>query len=220
MSFILDALRKSENERQRGSVPDVARIPLAHPEQRMPRWAITLIAFLAVCTVALAAAWWQSQRNGLGRAPASSPVATVAPSAETSGAVAVPERAVAELPEGPAPRERARTAPAPTIERRAVTAPAVVETPPEPETEAPPARRASGPPPPTLAQVRAEGVDVPALQLQLHSFSGSRGSRFVFINGARYGEGESLDSGPRVVQITATGVVLEHEGREFLLTLD
>jgi general secretion pathway protein B len=79
---------------------------------------------------------------------------------------------------------------------------------------------ASNEPPPSDAQLRASGIDVPTLDLQLHSFSDSGAGRFVFINGARYGEGETLAAGPRVIRITPNGVVLDQRGREFLLTVD
>jgi hypothetical protein len=66
--------------------------------------------------------------------------------------------------------------------------------------------------------MRAEGVDVPALELQLFSYSSVASQRFAFINGSRYQEGQQLPGGPLVVAISAEGVVLRHHGRDFVLS--
>jgi general secretion pathway protein B len=48
MSFILDALKKSELERQRQSVPGLVDSGVARPRPRLPAWAIALSLLLAV----------------------------------------------------------------------------------------------------------------------------------------------------------------------------
>src|SRR6202043_2830245 len=48
MSFILDALKKSELERQRQRVPGVVDSGVARPRPRLPGWAIALGLLLAV----------------------------------------------------------------------------------------------------------------------------------------------------------------------------
>ena len=48
MSFILDALKKSELERQRQSVPGLVDSGVARPRSRLPAWAIALALLLAV----------------------------------------------------------------------------------------------------------------------------------------------------------------------------
>ena len=57
MSFILDALRKSESERQQDSKPSIARIPSAVPQHGLPRWAVATMAALGLGIVVLAGAW-------------------------------------------------------------------------------------------------------------------------------------------------------------------
>ena len=95
MSFILDALRKSEHERQRSTVPGLAHVPLATAPQPLPRWAVAAIAALGIAVLVLAGAWWQSTRSDTGTAasriepslqrtvalppPAASPSVTPAP---------------------------------------------------------------------------------------------------------------------------------------------
>src|SRR4051812_11794989 len=48
MSFILDALKKSENDRQRQSGPALFEVRVAPPRSKFPSWAIALVALLVV----------------------------------------------------------------------------------------------------------------------------------------------------------------------------
>ena len=61
MSFILDALKKSEAERQRQVSPGLVESGAARPRARLPRWAIAIGALLAVnllvLLVVLARGW-------------------------------------------------------------------------------------------------------------------------------------------------------------------
>jgi hypothetical protein len=230
VSFIFDALRKSENERQRGSVPDIARIPLATPQQHMPRWALACIALLGVCVAVLAGAWWQAERssdaargNSL-RVALPLPVPATAPSVERSRAPDAPRATPTQpSPEEIAPAQRGSAlAEAVAVgETGPTSAPTIVAAASSAAGSAAPSR---APPErillPSLAQLRASGIEVPSLQLQLHSYSDTAANRFVFINGARYEEGERLQDGPQLLRITAEGVVLSQSSREFLLRVE
>ena len=48
MSFILDALKKSENDRQRQSSPALFEVKVAAPRRNFPTWAIGLAVLLAI----------------------------------------------------------------------------------------------------------------------------------------------------------------------------
>src|SRR5215472_18335021 len=48
MSFILDALKKSESDRQRQSGPAFFEVKVAPPRTRLPRWAIAIAALLVI----------------------------------------------------------------------------------------------------------------------------------------------------------------------------
>src|SRR5262245_3068017 len=63
MSFILDALRKSEHERQRAAMPGVAQVPFGLPRRELPTWATALIVVLVVALLALGGAWWRAARS-------------------------------------------------------------------------------------------------------------------------------------------------------------
>jgi general secretion pathway protein B len=64
------------------------------------------------------------------------------------------------------------------------------------------------------------GSGVPALNLDLHVFSTKPAERLVFINSHKYREGDTLQEGPTVSQITPAGAVLVYNGRSYLLTHD
>lgn len=73
MSFILDALRKSEHERQRQLGPSIAELPVARPVPRVPPWVWVALAALLTLNVALVA-WFLSRESP---APAPQPVPSV-----------------------------------------------------------------------------------------------------------------------------------------------
>jgi general secretion pathway protein B len=229
VSFILDALRKSEHERQRSAVPGVAQVPFAVRRRETPRWALVAIGLLGSAVLALGIAWWQTTRTGAdreaaaGTAPIERPLGETAPPAARMTRVEPPR--TQPSPDEPAPTTAARDAPAPS----AVTppppaprsSPAVADT-----AAAAPAPRsapaiggatAAAPTLPNAAALAAEGIAVPMLKLTLHVFSENPAERFVFINGTRYREGQTLREGPQVVSIERAGVVLSQQGRRFLL---
>jgi general secretion pathway protein B len=208
VSFILDALRKSEHERQRSEVPGLSQVPLATPQPQLPRWALAVIGVLVATVLVLGGAWWQSMR-----APADSVAAapTVERSVELpplSSRSAAPQQAAPSRPlsaDGGGSLATAAGSGSPGAETDA------------PALAAPPPAAPSTPELPSAAALAAEGVVLPSLRLELHAFSAQPRERFVFINGRKYVEGDRLPEGPQLVSIEPTGAVLAHSGRRFLL---
>ena len=64
----------------------------------------------------------------------------------------------------------------------------------------------------------AAALNLPELRLDLHVYSDNKAQRFVFINSKKYAEGQALNEGPTVEQITDAGVILNYHGQSFLLT--
>jgi len=203
MSFILDALKKSEKERQRDAVPGINDLPIVVHEPRGSFWVLAVIGGLGLCIVVLAWAWWRAAmpaRLAATPQPAELRVTELPP--------AVPPRTVAPVPTrnlaGEAAQAASRSEPAaaaPT--RRVVSAPAVVTTGPM-----------------SIVAARASGMAVPELTLELHVYSPETARRFVFINSRKYVEGETLREGPRVEEITSEGAILSFAGQNFLLPRD
>ena len=101
--------------------------------------------------------------------------------------------------------------PAPVAEQT-ITAPAPAATTPAPATS-------SGERVPTIEELRLNGsLQLPDLHIDIHVYSDNPDERFVFVNMAKHREQSQLDEGPVVREITAEGVILQYQGRSFLLS--
>jgi general secretion pathway protein B len=226
VSFILDALRKSEHERQRSALPGLSHVPLATPSQGVPRWAVVLIGVLGAAVLVLGVAWWQSTRAPVDVA---APVATVERSVTLPPAPAtITQPTNTGADRSPAPRDVAAPEPAGGNGESALASAAA---PPTPTPQAAPGEASLSPPAiarpapagddepvlPSAAALLAQGIVVPPLHLELLRYREQPQDRFVFINGRKYVEGERLAEGPQVVSIVPAGAVLAHAGRRFML---
>lgn len=219
MSFILDALKKSETERQRHDAPGISDVPLAPSSNAAPKWLWVVAILLAGNLVAITFILLWPERGpaeaGVDRQPsqvAAEPAARPTPPAAPAAAREPAPQEQPPAQEQPAAQER----PAPP--RSTVTRPATatsVATPP-PATAPATATVTTGLP--TFNEVRANGtLSLPDLHLDIHVYSDQPSGRFVFINMKKYEESSRLAEGPSVREITPDGVVLEHTGTRFLL---
>jgi hypothetical protein len=223
MSYILDALTKAAQQRER-QIPVVQRLLSAAPAPRAS-WAQVprrLPAALAVSVglLAVALVWWlRSTPSPAPPAPAPTLSASAprAPSTETARPVKVEPLPRPEIPaEKTAPVERQASAVAPAIT-------AMPQTPPSPATR-PPASVVQ--PAPSSAAVAPATPATPApptpaeragLKLEALIYSDVPAQRMVFINGRRYVEGDTVDGRLRVEEIQEDGVALSDQGRRFTL---
>jgi hypothetical protein len=81
---------------------------------------------------------------------------------------------------------------------------------------APPARR-DDEDLPGANELRAAGIALPELQLNLHVYDPAPVHRYVLLNGQRLREGEYTPDGVKLERVTPTGTVLEASGRRFRL---
>lgn len=202
MSFILDALRKSESERQQSAVPGISDVPAVVHSTRIPKWTAGVIATLSAVILVLGWAWWHSTDSG------EAEVADIRPSAQLPRT-----QAVAAAARSGVVRDLARE---PLSEVTSRPASASLLTQPVRESEFP--TMVIGPW--TIAELRATGMILPDLTLELLVYSATASERFVRINSASYREGEVLSEGPRVRTITAEGVILDYRDQSFLLAPD
>lgn len=239
MSFILDALKKSEAERQRQAGPALLEMRIVRPVRRLPVWAIVVGVLLFGCVLALT--WVALRRSSpsvaagppAAGAAAASPAAGALPAASgpaspqmagapaTNGAVASPanaDAAAANAPVANAPAASAAPMPPGGTEQPQL-APAADDNP----ADAAPAEAPSS----GLARERADtrglrnyselGGTMPELRLDLHVYDSKPAERYAFINMHKVREGEVTPEGVTVKEITPDGVVLEYQGTEFLL---
>lgn len=98
MSYILDALRKSETERRQGRVPDLGQqVQLIHKPKKKSIPVLVWVAIgLALNAAILVWAFWPGDAVTGVQAPASPSAETSAPVAEVKPATSVPEPATSE----------------------------------------------------------------------------------------------------------------------------
>ena len=232
MSFILDALRKSEAARRRSEAPDLFAAMPAVPEplRARPNWPLWLLGTVAACSL-IAVLWLLAQRAL--EAPTVSP--TVDASTETTSMddaavsapapesmtepVTVPTPAQARPPADPAPPPAAAAATSPA------TPPAMPLPPPPREPSTPPPDVAAAPIlPPAGSVVTLADLDpatrklLPPLKLSMHLWNESAAQRFVILDGQRLREGDLL--GELVIErITRDGAVLAWRGGQLRIEL-
>jgi general secretion pathway protein B len=215
MSFILDALKKSEVERQRQSMPGLMDAPTALRRPRLPIWAVLLGGLLTINIVVLAVVL---MRNGTpSAAPAKRTDATASVAAKPA---AVPDHfspldsAPVYAPEIPVPAaEEPATAPHPLAQRSVPRLlrrpdPVLVDESPTDNDELLP----------SISELNLTGSQaLPELHLDVHVYATKPADRFVYINMRKYHEGNTLQEGPVLERIRRDGVVLDYQGLRFVL---
>ncbi len=196
MSYILDALRRSQAERERGQVPGLGAAPApavdAAESARRGTPMLWLGLGLGAGAVVAAVAWWWR--------PAPAPVVVAAT---------------------PPPAPAVQPAPAPPPLPVVVTAPPAPAPPapaPAPAVAAPPA-----PVParvPTLAELSADQRrDLPPMALGGSIWSENAQSRFVIVNGQVVREGEPAAPGVTVERIAPKAVLMRFRDLRFEVPL-
>ena len=225
MSFILDAIKKSENERQQQSDSEFASVPSGTDSPALPRWLWVLGVLLVVNAIVVTVLLLRS--NAPAADEESAPAVTQQAYA-TPQTAAVPDTAPAQSQSfadrvDAARQDRAaRPSPEPSVTASAsVPEPAVAQ----PAAVRPGPAVAEQPDDPLLLpsiqEVIANGtLQLPPMHIDIHVYSETPADRFVFINMNKYRESDQIDEGPVVVEITRDGVVLSHFGTEFFLTRD
>jgi len=209
MSFILDALKKSETDRQQKGSAEFAGVPTSNRREKPPRWLWVLGLLLTVNVVVLL---------GLLLRPDAQPAVSTAarPAQTTQAAPAAPAENEDFASQVAAARENApaREEPRPTAPE---SRPAVSQAPAAIVPQAAVNSNAL----PTIHELVANGTIVlPELHVDVHVYSEVREDRFVFINMSKHMEGSRLVEGPLVKEITRDGVVLDQNGITFLLPRD
>jgi general secretion pathway protein B len=232
MSYILDALRKSQQARQPGTAPRtgaVHNVSLALP---VSGWWIALGVVLLLGILAAVLLFWRGTFANLPDPPAvpvtGEPVAVEPASAP---APVVLEKPVA-VPESPARKtvpvtdlaEQARLpAPTPPPKKIAVTRaeikPAVNRRPETIKTATAPAVPLVMDDTPLLQQMPQDFQRaLPALAVTIHVYSHDASQRILFINNREYRKGSQIDGGIRVEDIVPDGAVLSFRGERFKLS--
>lgn len=241
MSFILDALKKSENERQRQTGPALATVPAGARSGQRPAWMTGMMSLMIVVIAVLVVLLLRNEgaptaepdigtRDPVAQSPRQTRTDIEADAARTTGSQPVsktartPGREIRplgnEVPEEAPVQQAAVRVPAVTGNEQATRDQAAA-------TPQPVAQTASGTATtdvstlPTAHDLVLRGVlQGRPLKLELHVFSDEPARRFVFVNGQKYREGERIGDGPRVAEIVPEGVVMDDGVQRFLLLPD
>jgi len=236
MSFILDALKKSESDRQEQADTEFATVPSSPAAAAAPRWMWILGILLMINIIVLL---------GLMLKPDAAPVVSEAAPNQAAAGTAVGGplgptaniTAVDATPPTNAPttgsasfsdqvavarqKQPARSTPVP----QQATATNITPVPQQATaTNITPVVSVKNLPQsaaailPSLTELRMNGrLQLPDLHVDIHVYSDVQSERFVFINMHKYKENSSLDEGPVLKEITSDGVILEHNGIVFIL---
>jgi general secretion pathway protein B len=210
MSFILDALKKSENERARQNGPARLEARVVPRRRGVPIWAIALGVVLVTN---LAVLMWMLTRATPQPVVAPAPAAVPPEQPPAARAEPVPPQAAPTtltLPPLPAPLPG--VPPADEAQGAAAVVNPADYRPALPRgTDA----RSADASLPSAAQLTATGL--PALRLALHAYDDIPANRYVLLNSQRLREGDTAAEGVRVERITPEGVVLSWRGQQFRL---
>ena len=236
MSYILDALRKSDQERQRGAAPTLIGAQATANAPRQPALLAYALLALVLLAAGVAIGWWRPWQHEqdappvrLASAPtestASPPAPPVPPALAPEAAPQVPlPRAVPVAPSAP------RSAPAKA--HTAKSASAAVATPgaPQPATvsreavEAVPAQRANKPAAAAAPAINVIAMtelpvaiqqELPAMSITVHAYSTKPAERLVGINSRLLREGDEVAPGLLLERITPDGMILSFKGYSF-----
>ena len=220
MSLILDALRKADAERERGSVPSLYSQPVASPSAEVPpkprvgpNW--LWIAIGIAVGLSGAAAWVMVGRDAAQPGAAATQAPTPPSAAMTPPPVAPPVAAVAPAPPSPSAAASAVAEPAPwpqPEERKAAR--------PEAKGDAP--VRVIGNVPPAEAQVYARDQLPPDIRAALPQFaiggsmySPNPAARSLIVNGQLYRERDRLTPELVLEEVKLKAAVFSFRGYRF-----
>lgn len=236
MSLILDALKKSEAERQRNAGPTLLDVRVARPQRRYPMWAFIVGGLLLVNMVLLLIFVMRRPASDVTAAvnrvnPGAQPATSPAPASPVPPQAPAPALTPA-APSTPATPSMPTTA-APTQAQTLTDEPAD-DAPLNPADDAPalpgPAAAAQRPGGGSVKYQRDEsagysslpsytelGGNLPPLRLDLHVYAEQPRNRYAMINMQAVHEGDTLSEGMRVLAITRDGVALDYRGQQFML---
>jgi general secretion pathway protein B len=230
MSFILDALKKSEAERQRQSGPTLLELRVSPQRRRYPVWALWVGVLLALNAGILLFVLFRRPTAPTAGSLAGTPLAAI-PVAVAPLPVAAPASSAPSAPIAPPAATLATVAPLASASgaSNAVPAAAPASASANPADDAPalpPGTRSNPPPPPAAAptsdyealpNLSSLGGSLPTLQLNLLDYSELATERYALVNMHRVREGDVLPEGPRVLAIMRDGVAMDFNGQQFML---
>ncbi len=226
MSFILDALKKSQASRQRQTGPGIITVETAPGKEPAPGWVTTVIAILVLNLLVLSAlAWWIARDKetvlmSTDRATAEQASATAAQQAQNRMGPKQPDDlpAKAQAADRPAVRPLSAEVREPALQEGTGQARTAAAPPPAVVTATPSEDAGFLP---TLAELQLDQrIQLSPLHVDVHVYNENPQRRFVLINARKYKEGERLSEGPLLEEIRRDGLVMYYRDQRFLVPRD
>ena len=237
MSYILDALKKSDRERQQGKIPGLNSIHDPYPVppenrstgQQIKYISITIGLILLISTPAIT--WYRAKIFTNSDTPViiektreivTEPEKNIPPTASIKspadgGSTYLPppptittqSTKMVLLPDQTGPLEEKETAISVPAQEPA-DIPEIISVPSQVVPDIPRIENL----PPSIRE------DIPDLNLAGHTYSDSPEKRMIIINSNILREGDRLDNNLKLVEITWTGVILDHNGKQFSVDIE
>ncbi len=219
MSYILEALKKAELQRDIGQVPGIGSEHEKPLRAVTGKWLWIVVVFLALNLVLLAWLLWPDPGPDTG-----SRVGTELAQPALSVASPVPPPPVV-TPARRAEPDTVLAAAAPVVTDPAVPDPVVEQPAPAEERVAEPVQDIQ-----PVAEVATDINSLPvwpqvpvhlfqqlkgSIRLDVHVYSDLPQDRFVLVNMQKYRAGDQLQEGPLLDEITLEGVILSFQGQQF-----
>lgn len=233
MSYILDALRKSDQQRQRGAVPTLLTAQAAPVAPKQPAFLLYGLIAAVLVSAGIAIGWlrpWQPEHT----APAAKPIAAKPPEPDPRQTAMAPLPTMPEMArklerQQPVQKSTSAAQPAParaakrdTLARAKSDAPG---TPPKTGAATLMPKQSAGTGPADAAQDQrvmtmaelplAIQQEIPAMSVSVHAYSDQPRNRLVRINERMLREGGDVAPGLRLEQITPDGMILSYKGYRF-----
>jgi len=244
MSFILDALKKSDMQARQGELPSIHSSHAGDSFQvGRPRWQYALFGSAAAILV-LGSAYVLLPAGSDSQPPASAPVNTPSVSATMPGMQAANQAAISEavVNQATPPLERAAektpvagaTPPAVSVSTSAASMPPIEQVSARPALapEIPPTAinlpepnmgtnnvEPNSPPPLRNRLPVSVQQSLPPIEVSGHIYDEQARVRMVFINGHIQREGDTISPGLRLVAITPSGVEMSFRDTSFRINL-
>ena len=227
MSYILDALRKSEQERQPGT-PARPGGPVHNVS--LPwrgGWLLVIGIILLLFLLAAAVVFWHSTVKRISSeaavaatSPTEAPPAAL-PAAELVAVIPPPATVVKREPPVRDLAEQTQV-PVPVTSKKPSTAPrrkvAAIKQRPASQADGPAVLLETDNTP--LLQQMPPDIQraIPPMAVTIHVYSPQASQRILFINNHEYHKGSLIEGGARVEEIVPDGVVLSYQGERFKLS--